>query len=218
MIRKNELLNFILKKNLFAYDSERNILINKEGFEINLDLFYEEYKKETGQSFECIYEEHISCFNLIKCTECNTIVFEYYDEDYDPNLKCPTCTDYKTHFKYYTKEDIERDPGKQKEIDMYIELDKLDREREARYIKRGNLNDWEKTHIHTIFSNNKYRIDVQLIGYSKWDLKAHFVVWKKHQESQYLVWGNSITIPVSPRAIYSSIKQKVIRKPVTTES
>lgn len=79
----------------------------------------------------------------MRCTECGTVIFTTEDEDYDPRLKCPTCTDYKTHFEYWTKEDIDSDEEKQKEIKLFETMTKERIEREKRREKRNGKFDWE---------------------------------------------------------------------------
>lgn len=157
--------------------------------------------------FECIYDEHVSCFSVIRCNKCGTYIFEYYDERYEPNLKCPVCTDYKTGFKYYTKEDIEQNINKQKEISIYEEFSKSLKEADERYIKRNGLYDWELTHKKTIFKNKIYTIDIQFIQFEKCGLQAEINIWKK--KDNIMTCKHHIKVPISPKTIWFFIKYKV---------
>ena len=109
----------------------------------SLDTFIQCYWKQFGESFESIYYEHVSLENVLRCTECGTVIFTREDEDYDPHLKCPTCTDYKTHFKYWTKEDIESDEEKQATINFFKEMTEMQIESYKRIEKRNGKYDWQ---------------------------------------------------------------------------
>jgi uncharacterized Zn finger protein (UPF0148 family) len=216
MISKGEFIDYVVSHNLFTYDKDRNVLTDKENREFDADSFLDAYRKKTGQSFECLYDEHVSCFDILKCTECGTVIFEHYDEDYEPGLKCPVCTDYKTGFKYYTMLNIIEDENKKKEIDMYLEFARIQREADERYEKRGGLYDFQKTHRKTLFNGKKYKVDIQLTGFSKWDLEAEINIWKKKDDIS-LVCKHHIKIPISPTTIWFYIKHKVKLK-VTWEN
>ena len=96
-----------------------------------------------GESFECIYYESASLLNVLRCTDCGTVIFTTDDEDYDPNLKCPTCTDYHTYFKYWTMEDIESDKEKQDQINFFEEMMRYWEEKNKRINKRNGKYDWQ---------------------------------------------------------------------------
>ncbi len=85
-----------------------------------------------GMSFDCLFDAHWKCMSIIRCTKCGTVVEYYYDEDYEPNFRCPICTDYKTGYVYYTKEQIEASEELKEIIKMYEELQKQDQERYER--------------------------------------------------------------------------------------
>ena len=151
MIQREEFIEYAVKHNLLKYNKEKDILVDNTGFEFDVDRVLTAYRKRTGQSFECIYDEHVSCFNVIKCTECGTIILERYDENYERNLKCPVCTEYKTNHTYYTTKDIEESEDKRKEIDTYIMLAEYDEQAAKRMEKRGGFYAWQLTHTKTIF-------------------------------------------------------------------
>jgi hypothetical protein len=211
MIYKTEFLNYLTEKMSYTYNKDNDILTDDKGNEINADQLFTSYKKKTGQSLECIHDEHVSCFSLLRCTECGTYIFEYYDEAYEPNLKCPVCTNYKTGFKYYTADEVKQDEHKQKEIDMYIKFAQLQREADERYEKRGGLNDWEKTHKKIIFNNKQYKITIQLVGFSKGDLEVEINIWKRANDYGYIL-KKCIKIPLSPHSFYIQFIYKHLGK------
>lgn len=147
MVSKYDMKNYIKKnsdKFPFIYKEEENAIYNKEGnYLCSLDEYLEIYRKHSGESFECIYYEHAFLQTVLKCTECETVIFTYDDERYDPHLKCPICTDYKTHFEYWTKEDIESDESKQDTIKYLKEEMEYKAERDRRVKRRNGKCDWE---------------------------------------------------------------------------
>jgi hypothetical protein len=98
---------------------------------------------------------------------------------------------------------------------MYKEFTKRDKETDERYKRRGNLYDWQKTHKKILFKNNRYMVDIQLTGLSKWDLQAEINICKK--KDMVFTVKHFIQIPLSPKTIWSFIKHKIKCK-VTWES
>jgi hypothetical protein len=89
-----------------------------------------------------------------------------------------------------------------------------DRKRaDERYIKRGCLYDFELTRKHKIFENKNIYIKIQLISMFKWDLTLEINVIKKRSDGMN-VYKHSISIPISPYAIWVYIRNK--RNPVVT--
>lgn len=147
MVSKYDLKEYI-KKNAdkipYMYNEEDDAIYYKDGNYISsLDTFLDVYRKHSGESFESIYYEHAFLQNVIRCTECGTVIFTTEDEYYDPHLKCPTCTDYQTHFEYWTKEDIESDEKKKNTIKFYKEMSEYKKEQEKRMQKRNGKYDWQ---------------------------------------------------------------------------
>ncbi len=150
MVSKYDMKKFIKDnpdKFPYIYKEEEDALYDKEdgSYVAPLDKFLEIYRKNNGESFESIYYEHISDYDVIRCTECGTVIFTYEDYRYDPNLKCPTCTDYETHFDFWTKEDIDSDPGKQAALEMYKEWTEMEKETQERIKRRNGKYDWQIT-------------------------------------------------------------------------
>jgi hypothetical protein len=48
---------------------------------------------------------------VVKCRDCGTVIISYNDERFEERLDCPTCTDYKTDFKYFTNKEVGKDKG-----------------------------------------------------------------------------------------------------------
>jgi uncharacterized Zn finger protein (UPF0148 family) len=128
----------------YIYKEEEDAIYNKNGdYLSSLDTFLEIYRKHSGESFESIYYEHAFLQDVLKCTECGTVIFTWDDERYDPHLKCPTCTDYKTYFEYWTKEDIESDEEKQNTIKFFKEMMDYKAEQDKRIKDRNGKYDWQ---------------------------------------------------------------------------
>ena len=147
MVSKYDLKEYI-KKNAdkipYMYNEEDDAIYYKDGNYISsLDTFLDVYRKHSGESFESIYYEHAFLQNVLRCTECGTVIFTTEDEYYDPRLKCPTCTDYQTHFEYWTKEDIESDEKKQNTIKFFKEMTERKKEQDKRIKKRNEKYDWQ---------------------------------------------------------------------------
>lgn len=149
MISKWDMKKYIKKKEgtegfPYVYNEEEDAIYDKDGSYLSsLDTFLKIYRKHSGESFESIYYEHVSLQAVLRCTECGTVIFTTEDESYDPYLKCPTCTDYHTHFKFWTKEDIESDKEKQDAINWYKKMTEYEIERSKRIKRRNGKHDWE---------------------------------------------------------------------------
>lgn len=147
MVTKYEIKSFIKKHQdglSIKYNEEDDQIYLLDGKHLcSLDEYVTLFRKNTGQLFESIYYSKISLLDVLKCMECGTVIFSYYDERYDHNLKCPVCTKYNTYFEYWTKDDIENDSEKQKAIKgMEYEM-KCEEECYDRMMKRGGLYDWQ---------------------------------------------------------------------------
>ena len=107
MVSKYDIKQWIKKRQKtgefdYIYNDENESIYDENGNLLyTLDDFLKEYRKKYGQSFESIYYEHVSLQNVLKCTECGTVIFTTEDESYDDNFRCPTCTDYRTYFEYW---------------------------------------------------------------------------------------------------------------------
>lgn len=141
MISKIELINELLKIDSdISYDNEKNIVYYKEK-QVDFDAVYNNFLRKNGMSFNCICDVHWECMSILECTECGTIIKYYYDEYYEPTFKCPVCTDYKTNYEYHTKEEIESSQELKTVIDMYKDLNRIQKEQSERIKSRNGLLD-----------------------------------------------------------------------------
>lgn len=147
MTSKYEMINFLKKHGnelSLVYNEADDTIYNADGTKkAPLDKFLEIYRKNNGESFEGIFYDSASLYDVMRCTECGTVIFTYNDERYDPHLKCPSCTGYKTYFKFWTKEEIESDEEKQNEIKHLEDMTKWMNERYARQQRRNGKSDQE---------------------------------------------------------------------------
>ena len=192
-------------------EDEKDIIDCETGRKLcSVSEFAQAMRKKMHCDFESVYYEHPSLFHVIRCTECGTVIFTREDEDYDPNLCCPTCGKYETHFEYWTKEEIEADEKKQNTIKVYDEMTQYQKESYERRQRRG-LCDWEicKKTIR-IGNKNKYECTLECSNlFSKErkglmrlkGLNLHIIKWEKDNSGSYV--GKKFTrIPLSPYSVY----------------
>lgn len=191
----------------FVYNESDDSLYDKDGqFVCLLDEYLDLYRRKTGQHFTSIYTDPCSLLDIIKCNECGTVIFSSDNyEEYDQNLCCPTCVGYKTHFKFWTKEEIENDEEKQKTIEFYEQWTREKNERYEREQRRGKL-DWEitKNKIKTKSYMIEFILECDNITKSYFkDLRFVIQIWKKDNEDS---WGyhfkKKILIPLSWSQFY----------------
>ena len=146
MISKWDMKQFIKKypeSFPYVYNEEEDAIYSKEGnYLCTLNRYLEIYRKHSGESFECIYDEHAFLQSVLRCTECGTVIFTYNDDRYEPHLKCPVCADYKTSFEYWTQDDINSDETKQNTLKFFKEMTDYKVEQDKRIKRRGKY-DWE---------------------------------------------------------------------------
>lgn len=220
MISKYDMKKYIKEnpdKFPFIYKEEEDAIYNKEGnYLSSLDTFLEIYRKKSGESFESIYYEHAFLQDVLRCTECGTVIFTWDDERYDPHLKCPICTDYKTHFEYWTKEDIESDKSKQDTIKLLKEEMEYKAERNRRIKRRNGKQDWEiaikKFYGKKVFFKIVLECDNITESYFK-GLRLKIEIGKKDDNNDITYSVNKfITIPLSWSAFYIQFIYKHIRR------
>ena len=123
MITKYDIVKYLNanadKLNIRINDDQ---IYNQSGDHLcSVDDYVKKFKLNHGCSFESIYYNHAFLQNILKCNKCGTIIFTNEDEDYEPSLTCPVCTNYHTKFMYWTKDEIENDKNKQNTIQNYID-------------------------------------------------------------------------------------------------
>ena len=94
-------------------------------------------------NFDVLYVEEACGMEILQCKDCGTIIYTYVDDRYEKNFRCPVCTDYKTDFRYITKEDIEKYEQYQIEYNGIMEMSKIQKEMEERKRKRNGKRDCE---------------------------------------------------------------------------
>lgn len=220
MISKYEMVDYLEKnkdKFKFYYNKETDCLHNKEddSIDMKMDVFMEAYKKKNGESFECLDDEHAFCWSLLRCTECGTVVFYYYDENYEPNFKCPTCTDYKTGYEYWTKEEIERDKDKQKCIQSHIDMAKWEEERYQREKRRNGKRDDQLLILHKKTKRYKYDIEFKCNDITKSYIKGLMIRitrWKPCEDMDCFTYDRDFRIPLGITDLLFEIRLKKHRK------
>lgn len=200
----------------YVYNEEEDAIYTKDGkYLSSLDTFLDIYRKKSGESFESIYYEHAFLQDVLRCTECGTVIFTWDDERYDPHLKCPTCTDYKTHFEYWTKEDIESDKSKQDTIKLLKEEMEYKAERDKRIKRRNGKMDWEiavkKFYGKKIFLKFVIECDNITESYLKGLRLSIDIGRKEHDDNCYSIY-KFIRIPLSWSAFYIQFIYKHIRR------
>lgn len=208
MVSKYDIKKYI-KENTdkfpYIYNEEEDVIYDKDGSYLSsLDTFLEIYRKHSGESFESIYYEHAFLQDVLRCTECGTVIFTTEDEWYDPHLKCPTCTNYHTHFKYWTKEDIEADEEKQNTIKFFKEMMDYKAEQNERIKKRNGKYDWQIA-IKKFYGKKRYlelalECDDITKSYFK-GLRLKVYIGKKEDGVGYIV-RKHFTIPLSWSQFY----------------
>ena len=105
----------------YRVENEKDIVDKETGDAVcDIDKLVQLVRESMHCDFECIHHCHATLETAIRCRECGTVIFSRDDEDYDPNLCCPTCGGYKTHFSYWTKDEIDSDIKKANTI-KYLE-------------------------------------------------------------------------------------------------
>jgi len=133
------------KLELGLSEDEQNIISAETGEVLcDIDTYVSFMREKLNCDFEVVYSEHISLDVVYRCKKCGTVIFSGDDERYDPNLKCPTCSDYKPHCMYWPKDEIDNDPKKSLHIYQLEELERLAIEAEKRRKARGGLYDWQR--------------------------------------------------------------------------
>lgn len=144
VIRAFEMADKKGEKLAMCLSEDKNSLLETETGEYvcSMNTYLDYMRKELHCDFECIYHEHASLTTVYRCKECGAVIFSGDDERYDPNLKCPVCAGY-NHGDFWTKEEIEADEKKQKEIQFYIDYMEEQEEDYKRRQARGGKYDWE---------------------------------------------------------------------------
>lgn len=210
MVTKSGIIEYLTKNsdNLnIRLDVENNKIYDKSGtFICNIDDYVETYKLRMGCSFKSIYYNHGFLENVLKCNKCGTIIITRDDEDYDPNLKCPTCTDYKTYFTHYTKEEIDNSKELQDMVNSYIEMQKF-QDDAYQYEKDHGYPYWELFNKKFYTKKHMYKIELKCDDARKSIFKGLYLVisnfLKDPDEEMCYSYKYQLIIPLSLKRIYT---------------
>jgi len=212
MVTKYQVINFFEKNKenpyiKFMLDEKHENVIHKDTGKhfATIDEYIGAMKKVLHCDFELIYEEHPSLMSIIRCKECGTVIFTRDDESYDPNLNCPTCSDYKTYFEYWTKEEIDNDEKKQNTIKLYQEIQHHMEESYKRTKKRG-LQDWEIWKKKIKFKKTMWIISLECNNLFHTKIKGLKLCINKYEKDpdsiNSYIYKKHIRIPLSFYAFY----------------
>ena len=202
MITKDKFREMLLNKATGAIYDPKTDTIFHNNVTMSMDELYQSFLKKNGMSFDCIYDVHWECMSILRCNKCGTIVKYYYDENYEPDFRCPICTNYETSYKYYTKEEIESNEELQAIIKMYEELREIDKKREERKEKRNGLNDWQLCETKYIkFGDNIYRLNLLIDSIENKNklkgLRLEISKLKRDEECRSILWTKTIPLSIS---------------------
>lgn len=149
-------------------EDEKSVLDSRtKEYICSIDTFLEYIRIKEHCDFESIYYDHATLTDIYRCRQCRTVIFGGDDERYDPNCRCPTCChdDSVCHNEYWTKEQIDADPEKQKTIDVLIEEQARKNRAYERRKSRNGLYDWERWQKEFKTKKRGYKITHICYGY-----------------------------------------------------
>lgn len=198
---------------------ENDNIVSKEDGEVvcSLDTYMEAMKRRLHCDFELVYAGSCVFPTVLRCKECGTVVFShgYEYEDYDPDLCCPDCGNYKTNFAFYTKAEIESDPNKQAEI-KFLEEQQIEDEKSYARSKKRNKTDQEIFKFRIKLSQkHALKVDLKCDNLFRTFLKGLYlsVHWLEADEDNSMLWTfkKHIVVPLSWKAyqIHYAIPRKV---------
>ena len=155
-------------------------------------------RKRCHCDFECLFSGDLGLQTILRCRECGTVIFSYDDYRYDVNLKCPTCSDYKTSFEFWTKEEIEADEDKQKALKFFADVRQSMIEESERRKRRGGKYDWQIASYMFRWKKHGLSIELQCDNLFKYKLKGLKLklIWLEKQDNSY-IYKKTIWIPLS---------------------
>lgn len=201
----------------YWYRIDGNNVIDKESNQVvgSLDTFVSLLRKKMHCDFDVIFYCHVSLVTIYQCKECGTVIFSRDDEEYDPNLRCPTCGEYKTHFEYWTAEDIANDEDKQNTIETYKQMQQDRIEADKRYVKRGNKYDWQIWHERIKLPKRAIILDLECDNLFKTKLKGlRLDVHWAYKDGISYIYKKHFTIPLSWSALKMQVRIRKKRKEI----
>lgn len=220
MYTKTEILQASMDVYGWTYDKEADKISFEDGQQVSVDIVVKHMREKIGQSFECIYDEHVSLISILKCTKCGTVIFSHDDEDYEPNLRCPVCTDYKTSFEFWTKEDVELSEEKQNTLKLYEKMNQDHIEEYERIKRRKGKYDFQ-LFVWKYF-NKLFGLDVQITRLGGIDIEINYCIatgeigyttkWFLRIPISFTAWKCFFKNPKASLVIYKDVKRKYNRK------
>ena len=184
----------------FRIEEEKNV-IDKETneFVCSIETLTKHLRQSMHCDFECVHHCHASLETTLRCKECGTVIFSRDDEEYDSKLCCPTCGGYKTHFKYWTKEEIESDTEKADTIKFLEEWTKEENEAYERRKRRKGKYDSEIWNWTIRGKKHGVKFELKCDNLFKRGLKGlHFRInWMSRDDSGWFVYRKWWEIPLS---------------------
>lgn len=201
---------------------ENDNIVSKEDGEVvcSLDTYMEAMRRRLHCDFELVYSGSCIFPTVLRCKECGAVVFShgYEYEDYDPDLCCPDCGNYKTNFAFYTKAEIESDPDKQAEI-KFLEEQQAEDEKSYARCKKRNKTDQEIFKFRIKLSQkHALKVDLKCDNLFRTFLKGLYlsVRWLEADEDNSMLWTfkKHIVVPLSWKAyqLHYAIPRKVGKK------
>lgn len=184
----------------FRVDDDENVIEKETGKVIcGLETVTEFFREKMHCDFECVHHCHATLETTLRCKECGTVIFSRDDEEYDPNLCCPTCGGYETHFDYWTKEEIEADIKKANTINL---LEQWTKEKNEAYERRQRRNGKYDSEIwNWTIRGKKYGVKFELKcdNLFKHGLKGLFlrINWMDRDDDGWFVYRKWWEIPLS---------------------
>lgn len=152
MLTKQKLMEMLKdsgsKHTIYNEEMDTVTILDLDGNVVNTypgDKYYDMFMYSSGRAFKCLADDDVSLIQVLECKRCGAIIFHSYNEfDYEPDLRCPCCTDSKCYHEYYSAEDYENNRnGCKDRVEVYKKFTHFMAEHEERYRRRGNKLDTE---------------------------------------------------------------------------
>lgn len=214
MISKYDLIQYAKKSDQcwFRIEEDKNVIDKETGeFICGIDILLQHMREKMHCDFECVYDCHGLLEVVLRCKQCGTVIFTTEDEDYDPNLCCPTCGEYKTQFEYWTAEDIKADPKKQGTIKHLEQMQQEHIEAEKRRKRRKGKYDWQigGFRIHSKKHGLIFNLECDNLFRTKLKGLRLKIVWA-NRDGHGFIYKKRLTIPLSYS--YFKLMQRIRKK------
>lgn len=183
---------------VFARNSEKSYG-NLEKFLINMRSIFH-------CNFESIYSD-ATLMNILRCKDCGTVIFTNSDAYDDPEPVCPTCSNSKIQYEYWTAEDIKKDVKKANTIEMF-KTEMKERNEDYEREKRTGLQFWQ------LMKKEKFSKDKKILKRYILErngrkgikgLKFIIEIYELHEDGFSYIYKKKIFIPLS----FSALKLKI---------